>query len=89
MSDFAGSGWDGVNVLQSSWCGAVFGICGQDSLGNTAVLLLLLSSAGTASRPSLAFVLPWSAPCHLGIGWGREHIWHSCPELPRLILHTT
>ena len=61
----AGFGWDRVHVLHSSWCGAMFRICAETRVDNTEMLLLLLSSAYTESRPFLLLTPP-----HQRGGWG-------------------
>ena len=65
MCDCAGFGWDRVNFLHSSWYGATFWICAGNSVGNTAMFQLLLSSAYTESRPFLLLTPP-----HQRVGWG-------------------
>jgi len=44
-----GFGLDRINVPQSSWYGAMFSICDENSVDNTGMFQLLLSSACTAS----------------------------------------
>lgn len=44
------SGWDGVNFLHSSLCGAVFWICNCCSFDKTVVFHLLLRCACTVSE---------------------------------------
>ena len=46
----AGFGWDRVNFLHSSEYGAMVWICAENSVDNSGVVLLLLSSASTASK---------------------------------------
>ena len=70
MRKCAGFGWDRVNFLRSSWYGAMFWICAEDSVGNTGMFSLLLSSAYTEPRPFL--LLP---PPHQRGGWGGIRSW--------------
>lgn len=68
IPDVTWSSWDGVHFLDSSMYGAVLDAGGQNSIGNTWMLQLLLSSACTVLRP------PSSAPIarRLGVGKGLE-----------------
>ena len=61
----AGFGWGRVNFLHSSWYGAMFWICDENSVDNTGMFSLLLSSAYTESRPFLLL-----KPPHQRVGWG-------------------
>lgn len=74
-----GFGWDGVNFLQSSPYGPVLWICDQNSVDNTPVFWLLLSSDRTASRLSLRPVPPsqWA-----GWGWAEAVRGHGQDSWP-------
>jgi len=61
-----GCDWNRVNFLHSSSYDAMFWICEQNSLDDTLILQLLLSSTCTASRPFLLLKLPCQR-----IVWGR------------------
>ena len=63
-------GWDRVNFLHSSWYGAMFWICAENSVDNSGMFSLLLSSAYTASRPFLLLTPP-----HQRVGWGCTRSW--------------
>jgi len=69
-TDCAGFGWGRVNFPHSSWDGAVFWICGENSVDNTAKFQLLLSGAYIESRPFLLL-----APPHQWVGWGAQEVW--------------
>lgn len=68
MRPCTGPGWDGAIFLHSSLHGAIFLICGWNSVDNTPMFYLLLSSACRPSRFSLFPTLPqqW-----VGLGWAR------------------
>ena len=51
LAECTGFGQDRVNFLHSSWYGAMFWICDQNSIDNTGMFSLLLNSAYTESRP--------------------------------------
>ena len=56
---------DRGNFLHSSWYGAAFGVCAENGVDNREVLLSLLSSAYTESRPFLPLT-----PAHQPVGLG-------------------
>ena len=58
MGNCAGFGCDRVNLLHSSWYGAMFWICAENSVDSTEMFSLLLSSAYTESRPFLLLAPP-------------------------------
>jgi len=60
----AGFGWGRVNFLHSSWSGALLWVCAANSVGNTGMFLLLLSSAHRVR----AFSAPHTAPSVRGQG---------------------
>lgn len=66
IPDVTWSSWDGVHFLDSSMYGAVLDAGGQNSIGNTWMLQLLLSSACTVLRP------PSSAPIARRLGVGKD-----------------
>lgn len=66
IPDVTWSSWDGVHFLDSSMYGAVVDAGGQNSIGNTWMLQLLLSSACTVLRP------PSSAPIARRLGVGKD-----------------
>ena len=45
VTDYAGFGWARVAFLHRSWYGAMFWGCAENSVDNTGMFLLLLSSA--------------------------------------------
>ena len=45
VTDYAGFGWARVAFLHRSWYGAMFWGCAENSVDNTRMFLLLLSSA--------------------------------------------
>lgn len=51
------SGWSRVNFLHISWYGVVFWICGGNSMDNTGILWLSLSSACTVLVTGNSFVI--------------------------------
>ena len=59
-----GFGWERVNGLHSSWSGALLWICAENSVGNTGMFWLLLSSAHTVR----AFSAPQTTPPVCGLG---------------------
>ena len=61
----AAFGWDRVRFLHSSYYGAMVWICAGNSVDNTGMFWLLLSSAYTESRPFLLLTPP-----HQRAGWG-------------------
>ena len=54
----SGFGWSRVNVLHSSYYGAKFWICAENSVDNTGMFSLPLSSAHTEPRPFLLLPPP-------------------------------
>ena len=59
-----------VNFLHSSYYGAMVWICAENSVDNTGMFSLLLSSAYTESRPFLLLTPP-----HQRVGWGCTRSW--------------
>ena len=70
IDDCAGFNWYRVNFLHSSYCGAMFWICAENSIDNTEMFLLLLSSAYIESRPFLLLTPP-----HQWAGWRCTRRW--------------
>ena len=70
LSLCAGFDWGRVNFLRSSWYEAMFWICAENSVDNTGMFSLLLSSAYTESRPFLLLTAP-----HQRGGWGCTRSW--------------
>ena len=84
----AGLGWDRVNFLHSSWYGAMLWIYAENSVDNSGMFSLLLSSAYAASRP----FLPLTPHVQWG-GWdaqevGRGHSRDSWSQLTQGIFQT-
>ena len=52
--------WDAANFLHSSWYGAMFWICAENSVDNTERFLLLLSRVYAETRPFLFLTPPAS-----------------------------
>ena len=69
----AGFGWGRVNFLHSSWYGAVVWICAGNSVDNTGMFSLLLSSAYTEPRPFLLLTHPTSEQAGGAQGVWRGH----------------
>ena len=65
----AGFGWRRVNFLYISWCSAVFWICAENSVDNTGMFSLPLSSAYTEPRPFLLLTPP-----HQRGGWVAQEV---------------
>ena len=61
--------WDRVNFFHSSYYGTMFRICAGNSVDNTGMLSLLLSSAYTESGPFLLLTPP-----HQRVGWGAQGV---------------
>lgn len=59
-----------VNFLHSSWYGAVLFIRAENTVDNSGVFSLLLSSTHTQSRSFLFFTLPQKEG-----GWGSARTW--------------
>jgi len=78
----AGFDWDGVNFLHSSLYGAMFWISAENSVDNTGMFSLLLSSAYTAPGPLLVLT-----PRRQRGGWGCKSIWEGTPADQRDIPH--
>lgn len=74
-----GFGWDRVHFLPCRWQGAVFWICSENSVDNTGMLYLLVSSAYTESTP----FLPLSSQEKGAQEIGREHSQDRWPHLPK------
>ena len=68
--DFDGFGWEGVNFLHRHSYGAMFWISEDNTVDNTFMFRLLLSSSYTVSRPSLFLTLPCQR-----VGWGCTRSW--------------
>lgn len=73
--------WDGANFLCSSWYGAVFGICAENSVDNSRMFFLLLDSMGTYSSCAALpagglgmYTGDWEGNKILGEGTQLEHV---------------
>lgn len=76
-------GWNRVNFLQSSSCGAMFWICDEHSVDNPWMVWLFLSSAHT-HKVSSVFHTVWSAR-RLGVHkkFGGDTTFAGDPKLPK------
>jgi len=72
-----GFGCDRVNFLCSSLYGAMFGICAGNSVDNTGIFSLLLSSAYTASKTFLLHTPPYQQ-----VGWRCIKSWEGTQPDP-------
>ena len=69
----AGFDWHRINFLHGSQYQSMFCICAENSVDDTGVFSLLLSSAYTESRPFLLLTCPVSERAGGAQGAGRRH----------------
>jgi len=65
-------GWGRLNFLHSSWYGAIFWICAGNSVGNTEMFSLLLSSACIVKVFSASHTTPPARKMEVHTKWGGE-----------------
>lgn len=80
LSLLLGVSFNRDNFLHGSYWGAIFWICGENSVDNTGIFLLFLHSADKDSRPFLPLTL-----CHQWGGWESTRSWEAT-QLEQLIL---